>query len=73
MIGWADFEVTLEQHRDRLRRAEKTQIVRQLATQRQRPTLSESTKRLVQGTLKPGTVKNGMETGRPAGFSKDSI
>lgn len=73
MIGWENFEITLEQHRDRLRRAEKTQMVGQLATHRQRPTLSGSIKRLLQGTIKPETVKNGIKTGRPTDYSKNSI
>ena len=52
MIGWGDFEVTLEQHRDRLRRAEKMRMVKQVTDLRQRPTLWQAIKSLVQGTIK---------------------
>ena len=73
MIGWGDFEVTLEQHRDRLRRAEKKRLVEQATTFRHRPTLWASIKRLVQSTIKSETIKNGMEPGRPTDFAKDSV
>ncbi len=73
MIGWGDFEVTLEQHQDRLRRAEKKRLVEQATAFRQRPTLWASIKRLVQGTIKPETIGNGLETSRPTDFANDSI
>jgi hypothetical protein len=73
MIGWGDFEVTLEQHRDRLWRAEKMRMVRQVTDLRQQPTLWQAIKRLIQGTIKPETIRNGMETGRPTDFAKDSV
>ncbi len=73
MIGWGDIEVTLEQHQDRLRRAEKKRLVEQATAFRQRPTLWASIKRLVQGTIKPETIGNGLETSRPTDLAKDSI
>jgi hypothetical protein len=73
MIGWGDFEVTLEQHQDRLRRAEKKRLIEQATAFRQRPTLWASIKRLVQGTIKPETIQHGMETGQPTDFVNDSI
>lgn len=37
MIGWGDVNVTMEQHQDRLRRAEKNRLIEQVSQNQNRP------------------------------------
>ncbi len=37
MIGWGDVAVTMEQHRDRLRRAEKSRLIEQVSQNQAHP------------------------------------
>ncbi len=71
MIGWGDFNVKLEQHHDRLRRAEKNQLLEQAAANR-KGALYQTVRKLVWKTGKQQTVGDSAEVGQPGAIASSA-
>jgi translation initiation factor IF-3 len=72
MIGFGDFEVKLEQHRDHLRRAEKNRLVVQVTGNR-KSKLGQMVSKLMPGKVRQYAGRDSLEVNPSLGFVEELI